>query len=577
MTIKKRAAFFLLILCHAALTVGGDEIDALKKELAQTTGAARAEIARKLVATLSAEGDSCQQRHENKESLVPYLEALALQEEVLRQPPSAHLLNRIGLAELILGDYDKALNHLLRALATAEKNNERNYITSGSYLIGYVHRDLRNFSLALDYFNAAHEAALAAGDQYYAIMALNEIGNVYVYQEQYAKALPFKERSLQLARKFADRKLLASCLHDMGHLPLMQGRAAQALPYFQEALAISRELGGNREIVIILLNTADANRRLGRFKAGLACLDEALPLTEKSSLAKLLSDIMETYSRIHEDMKNYPQALVYQRRYQELRERLFNEEKAKQTTEMQTRYEVEKKQRENELLKREKQIAALALDKQRSQRNFLFFLALLVMLLAGVLYSRFRIKARANRKLEAANNQIVAQQGKLEEAYHLMEELARRDQLTGLPNRRVALEEIEREEKRFQRGQNPFTLIMTDIDDFKTVNDTVGHDAGDYVLRAVAALFSQSLRAQDTVYRWGGDEFLFLLPETALSGAQTFMAAVQNKIRDSEFVFNGRRLQVKTSMGACSYDGIAGSDGCLRSADQEMYRSRQKR
>ena len=574
---KKTTAFFPLIFCLAALAAVSSEIDALKKELAQAAGPARAEFAHKLVAALSHEGDRFQERHENKESLAPYLEALALQEEVLRQPPSAHLLNRIGLAELILGDYDKALDHLLRALATAEKNNERNYITASSYLIGYVHRDLRNFDLSLDYFNAAHESALAAGDQYYAIMALNEIGNVYVYQEQYAKALPYKERSLQLARKFADRKLLANCLHDMGHLPLMQGRAALALPYFQEALAISRELGGNREIVIILLNTADANRRLGRFKAGLACLDEAQPLTEKSGLAKLLSDIMETYSRIHEDMKNYPQALAYQRRYQELRERLFNEEKAKQTTEMQTRYEVEKKQRENELLKREKQIAALALDKQRSQRNFLFFLALLVILLAGVLYSRFRIKARANRKLEAANNQIVAQQGKLEEAYHLMEELARRDQLTGLPNRRVALEEIEREEKRFQRGQNPFTLIMTDIDDFKTVNDTIGHDAGDYVLRAVAALFSQSLRAQDTVYRWGGDEFLFLLPETALTGAHTFMAAVQNKIRDSEFVFNGRRLQVKTSMGACSYDGITGSDGCLRSADQEMYRSRQKR
>ncbi len=573
---RKIAAFFPLIFCLAAFTAVNNNINGLRRELAQAAGPARSEVARRLVAALSAEGDSCQKRSENKESLVPYLEALTLQEKVLREPPAAHLLNRIGLAELILGDYDKALDHLLRALASAEKNSERTYITSSSYLIGYVHRDLRNFSLSLNYFNAAHESALSAGDQYYAIMALNEIGNVHVYQEQYAKALPYKEQSLQLARKFANHKLLASCLHDMGHLHLMQDRAAQALPYFQEALAISREVGGDREIIIILINTADANRRLGRFKAGLACLDEALPLTEKSGLAKLLSDILETYSYIHEGMKNYPQALAYQRRYQELRERLFNEEKVKQTTEMQTRYEVEKKQRENELLKREKLIAALALDKQRNQRNFLFFLALLVMLLAGVLYSRFRIKARANVKLEEAHTRIVSQQAQLEEAYRSMENLARHDQLTGLPNRRVAMEEIDREEKRFQRHRNPFALIMTDIDDFKVINDTLGHDAGDYVLRSLAALFSRSLRAQDMVFRWGGDEFLFLLPETAMDGAQVFMAAVKDKVRGTDFVFNGQRMRIAASMGAEVFASGLTIDACLRNADQEMYHSRRQ-
>lgn len=574
---KKTAAFFLLIfiLVTAAVLCAG--IEALRRELALAAGPERAAAASKLVVALVAKGDEHQKRHENKESLPPYLEALSLQEKELAAAPSAHLLNKIGLAELILGDYEKALDHLLRSLAVAEKKGERTYITSSSYLIGYVHRDLRNFDLALSYFNAAHESALAADDQYYAIMALNEIGNLHVYAERFAEAIPYKERSLQMARQFADRKLLATCLHDMGHMHLSQDRPSDALPYFQESLAISREVGGDREIIIILLNTADANRRLGRFTAGLACLDEARPLAEKSGVLKLLSDIFETYSRIHEGMKDYPQALAYQRRYQELRERLFNEEKAKQTAEMQARYEVEKKQGENELLKQEKQIAALALDKQRNQRNFLFYLALLVMLLAAVLYSRFRVKARANRKLESANSQIIAQQGKLEEAYKQMEELARRDQLTGLPNRRVALEEVDSEEKRFSRGQKPFALIMTDIDDFKTVNDSFGHDAGDRMLRFVATLFTQSLRAQDRVFRWGGDEFLFLLPETAMAGAQTFMAAVREKVQAGGLVFNGRPLRVSVSMGAGVYGSGSSIEECLRNADQEMYRSRQQR
>ena len=157
-----------------------------------------------------------------------------------------------------------------------------------------------------------------------------------------------------------------------------------------------------------------------------------------------------------------------------------------------------------------------------------------------------------------------------------MEELARLDQLTGLANRRVAMEEIDREEKRFQRGKKPFALIMTDIDGFKAVNDTMGHDAGDYVLRSVAALFSQSLRAQDMVFRWGGDEFLFLLPETGVAGARVFMTMVKDKIRNSDFIFNGRRLQVAASMGAGVFAAGLTIETCLRSADQEMYRSRQQ-
>jgi diguanylate cyclase (GGDEF)-like protein len=571
---KGRTLIFFLLLGLTARAISADETGNLKRQLSRAAGTERAVVARKLVAALVAEGDSRQKKHENKESLAPYLEALAIQEKELGAPPSAHLLNRIGLAELILGNYDKSLAHLLRSLAIAEKNSERAYITRGNYLIGYVHRDLRNYETALEYFTAAHRSALAAGDPYYAILALNEIGNVHVYAERFAEAVPFKERSLKMAREFADRQLLANCLHDMGHLYLMQDRPAQALPYFQEALAIIRSAGGDREIIIVLINTADAYRRLKRFAAGLACLDEALALTERSGLQKLMSDILETYSRIHEGMGNYQQALDYQRRFQDYRERMLNEEKVKQTAEMQARYDVEKKQRENELLKREKQIAALALDKQRNQRNFLFFLALLVMLLAVLLYSRFRVKARAHRTLEAANRQIVAQQDKLEEAYRQMADLARQDHLTGLPNRRMAIEAIDREEKRFQRNQKPFVLVMTDIDGFKAVNDQVGHDAGDYVLRSLAALFSQSLRSQDMVFRWGGDEFLFLLPETAHDGAQVFMAAVKKKVRDSDLEFNGRRLQVAASMGACVFDGGTSVEACLRHADQEMYRSR---
>jgi diguanylate cyclase (GGDEF)-like protein len=573
---KKTAALFSMIFCLAALAAGNSNIAVLKRELAQAQGTRRATIARALVTALTAKGDDEKIKEDFGAALSTYMEALALLEKNNAGPPSPLLLNHTGLTLLVIGEYKDALDFLLRAAVAAEQTGDREIASASAYLIGYVHRDLANYDLALQYFRKAYETAVTLGNQRRVIMALNEIGNVYYYRKQFAESMPYKEKSLKLARKFGNPELLANGLHDMGEFYQTRGQTAKALQLLQESLAIYRRAGLARGTIITLTTIADCQFKLGHFETAMALLEEAWPLAEKTQQNRDMANILLLFSQIHEKIQDHRRALEYHRRYHDLWARLFNEDKNKQIAEMQTRFEVEKKQRENELLKQEKQISALALDKERNQRNFLFYLALLVMILAGVIYSRFRIKARAHRKLEAANSQIVAQQGKLEEAYRSMENLARHDQLTGLPNRRVALEEIAREEKRFQRSKSPFSLIMTDIDGFKVVNDTVGHDAGDYVLRSVASLFSQSLRAQDMVYRWGGDEFLFLLPGTGMDGAQVFMAAVKDKVRAGDFIFNGRRLQVAASMGAGVFTGGLTVEDCLRSADQEMYRSRQR-
>jgi diguanylate cyclase (GGDEF)-like protein len=562
----KTLILLCLLLAAARPTMAGDET---------RPGPAPAEDSSRRAAALTERGEAEQKREDNRAAQATFRQALALLAEEGLRPP-ARLLKGAGLSELILGDYNKALDFLLRAEAEAEKSNDREIAGASHYLIGYVHRDLGNYDLALKHFRKAYESGRTLGHRRREIMSLNEIGNVYVYREDFAAALPYKERSLLLARQHGDADLLANGLHDLGTLYLSQERAADALPLLQEALAIDRRLKQTRGVIIALLSLADCQQRLGRPAAALAALDEARPLAEKAGQRKDLSVILSLYSLAYEQMGDFRRALTYQRRHQALWQELFNQEQSKQMAEMHTRFDMEKKQRENELLKREKEIAALALGKGRSQRNFLFFVALLVLLLAGALYRGFRAKTRANRWLEEANSRIAAQQGKLEKAYYQMEELARHDQLTGLPNRRAALEELEREERRFQRSQKPFSLVMADLVGFKAVNDTAGHDAGDHVLRTAAALFTQSLRAQDTVARWGGDEFLFLLPETDSEGARVLCAAITDKINRHEFKANGQRLEIRASLGVATFGAGLSLEECLRQADQAMYRSRGK-
>lgn len=96
-----------------------------------------------------------------------------------------------------------------------------------------------------------------------------------------------------------------------------------------------------------------------------------------------------------------------------------------------------------------------------------------------------------------------------------LEVLAHTDGLTGLSNRADAMEKLEAERSRAERHGGTFSVIITDVDDFKTINDGWGHDAGDMMLIALARTFRSILRREDTCARWGGEEFLFLLPETA--------------------------------------------------------------
>ena len=115
---------------------------------------------------------------------------------------------------------------------------------------------------------------------------------------------------------------------------------------------------------------------------------------------------------------------------------------------------------------------------------------------------------------------VRAQRVNLRNRSDLAEREARADALTGLPNRRAFGEAIEVEMSRAKRFDAPLSLIVADLDGFKEINDRHGHQAGDACLRTVADVLRGTLRQYDACFRWGGDEFALLLPETALADAE---------------------------------------------------------
>ena len=158
----------------------------------------------------------------------------------------------------------------------------------------------------------------------------------------------------------------------------------------------------------------------------------------------------------------------------------------------------------------------------------------------------------------------------LKAAYERIEQLAIRDELTGLYNRRFLLECLARERSRAERLGAPFSVCLIDIDHFKSVNDTLGHAAGDALLRQLPKLASAGLRALDIAGRWGGEEFLLVLPGTALDGARALAERLRATIERARFDTLGER-QVTATFGIAQYARAEEITALLARADRALY------
>jgi len=153
--------------------------------------------------------------------------------------------------------------------------------------------------------------------------------------------------------------------------------------------------------------------------------------------------------------------------------------------------------------------------------------------------------------------------------------LAHMDGLTGLANRHAAAERLEAERSRAERHGLPFAVAIADVDGFKAVNDTHGHEAGDVLLKELGRLLRSQRRREDTCSRGGGEEFIFLLPQTTGEAAELFLSKVLAAVRSLRVPYRGLSLRCTLSAGCADFRPGRSADDLLRQADAALYRAKQ--
>jgi len=170
---------------------------------------------------------------------------------------------------------------------------------------------------------------------------------------------------------------------------------------------------------------------------------------------------------------------------------------------------------------------------------------------------------------------IATSKIELEKANEELARLSRTDRLTGLNNRGHWEERLEQEFRRVKRSKTPSSLVMLDIDHFKQVNDTYGHQAGDEVIRVVAATLIRLQRETDISGRYGGEEFGIILPETNADQAMVMAERLRSSIEQSPVTYEGKQISFTISLGICEITPeMQEYTQWLENSDQALFSSK---
>jgi diguanylate cyclase (GGDEF)-like protein len=165
---------------------------------------------------------------------------------------------------------------------------------------------------------------------------------------------------------------------------------------------------------------------------------------------------------------------------------------------------------------------------------------------------------------------------RLQEMSQKFEKQAMQDPLSGLLNRRGMRENLQQEFERNRRYNNNLTVMMCDIDHFKVVNDRYGHDKGDQIIKSLAAIFRAGLRKQDSLARWGGEEYLFLLVETNGEQAMQLAEKLRSKIEEKQYKQDDKVFRITISIGLHQIASADTINQAITKADTNLYKAKEQ-
>ena len=485
-------------------------------------------------------GDIYREKSEYDKALIYYQTGLELSRNNKNDKKRANFLNHIGEVNFRLSNYDQALEYYLRSLKIREEISDKKGISDSRNTIGNIYYRLKNFNKALEHYQRSLKIRKQLKDDVLIAKSYNNIGNLYSMLLDYDKALDFYFKAKELYNKTDNKKEHTSIYNNLGIIYRDKGDNKAALENFLKALKIADELNMKYSHANTSNEAARTYMKLKDYKKAEKYLKIALTQSKEIGSKDVMQESYEISSELYSEMKDYKKAYQCLKEFSKINESVYGELSGN-IAEIQSKYISEQKEKEAEI---------------------------------------YRLKnvelAKYIKDLTKANDTINKKNKELTEAYLKLDILARTDPLTRLSNRRDILDKIKYEALKYERSNESFIVMISDIDNFKSFNDNYGHDCGDFVLVNLANLMRSVLRKQDNIGRWGGEEFIFLMPKTSLEGGLLVAEKIRKKIENEIFYYRDIKLKITMTFGVHVYDRIMDIDYSINKADEALYFGKNK-
>ncbi len=326
----------------------------------------------------------------------------------------AKAMHYLGLVYNLKGRYAEAIQYFLNSVKISEETNNKIEAAITLNNLAKVYNKLGNFKKAIKYSNTALKYANVLHDQYSLGRAFNNLGRSYEGLHNFGKALDYLKKAKTIKMEIKDSVGLAYVLEDIAECYSALGKYGNAEKYFNQILQIRKRIDSPFSQASTMLKLAEVYLKQKKYSKAKKFIDKAINLSPENNSEELLSDGYKLLSEYYEAVGNYKQAFAYYKKYDKILHRIFNKEENKRIAELELKYEVDKKERENILLKQENKMKELKIDYQSYILNLIVAISILGLVLSFVLYRRVVANKKSNKLLTIKNLQIERANKELE-------------------------------------------------------------------------------------------------------------------------------------------------------------------
>ncbi len=421
-----------------------------------------------------------------------------------------------------MGQYEQAMQYRLELFHL--DNGEQPELQLDNLLgMARYHNRSRNPDKALKVLQQAEELVQQKG---LPPAAFGQIRSLQAQAFLERRALDQALTAIEMALQYWDELgLLRERGEDLARLAAIHhagGKSHTALEVLQQAVLMLEACNASHRLPDVHLQAARIHLDLHQTSEALHHASTALALAEKNDRNEARAQAHRLLVQLHETEKNYRQALAHMRAYHELEQQIFSEQTHQRLLQLELDHALQKSEQEKAL---------------------------------------YRLKTdQLSQALREAEDLRVA-----------LEKQAHRDQLTQLYNRHYLVDKLNTTFRRSRKNDRPLSLVLADLDHFKRINDRFSHAVGDQVLQQVARLLRSNLRRSDVAGRYGGEEFLLILPDTDEQAALQVCEKLRRCIHEHDWERIAPGLRVTISMGICAHPKARSHEELLQMADRFLY------